>query len=368
MAPRRILLFDNITAAASSGGVARYFRRLALGLSEQLGENLLVFSPEAGRFHRARQVRSLPTGFRGSGRLKLSWLNERWAARVARRWQADVVLSAYYGDLRARAAEVFPVYDLIHELFLRQLPDPAGRVQAFLAQKRRCLERAACLLAISHHTARDLVAHYPNLDPAKIAVTPLGVDAAFFQDDDQPDSGGRPYFLFVGRRDHYKNFSRLVQAFAQSGLAKAFELRVAVPGREGFTPGEAAGIEKHRLTRRVRLAPARDDAALRRLYRGAVALVHPSEYEGFGLALLEAMASGTLVVTSDCASMPEVAGEAALYFDPHRAESIAAGLRRAAGLSSEERRARVEAGRARARGFSWEGCIHATLQALSGLA
>lgn len=368
MATPRLLLFDNITARASRGGVARYVRHIAAGLSERWGENLLVFSPEAWRYRRARQIRALPTGFRGSARLKLDWLNEQWAAWIARRWPADVVLSAYYGDLQTRAAQVFPVYDLIHELFLQHLPGADRRIQGFIAQKQRCLERADRLLAISQHTASDLVAHYPHLDPARIAVTPLGVDEVFFRADARPEAAGRPYFLYVGQRAHYKNFARLVRALAQSGLAQDFELRVAMPARGRFTQDEVAWIEEHGLTQRLQPVAAQDDDALRRLYQGAVALAYPSEYEGFGLPILEAMASGTLVVTSACSSMPEVGGSAALYFDPYQSESMAAGLRQAAGLSADERRARIELGRAWARQFTWERCLHATLQALSDLA
>ena len=98
------------------------------------------------------------------------------------------------------------------------------------------------------------------------------------------------------------------------------------------------------------------------LYAAADALLMPSQYEGFGLPILEAMASGTLVATSNTASMPEVGGDIAFYFDPYDTESIAEGLRRIATLSDDERARRIDQGVTRAHTFTWTRCQEQTIE------
>ena len=110
------------------------------------------------------------------------------------------------------------------------------------------------------------------------------------------------------------------------------------------------------------------DCARRRAYAGAYAFVYPSLYEGFGLPILEAMASRTLVCTSNVSSMPELGGESALYFVPESVESIAACLIRSAAMTTEERCSRIESGVERARFFAWERCVTQTIDVLRDLA
>jgi glycosyltransferase involved in cell wall biosynthesis len=216
-------------------------------------------------------------------------------------------------------------------------------------------------LAISASAARDIVACYPDIDASKIAITPLGVDSGFFEGNHiQQPCVTKPYFLYVGNRRSYKNFGRLLAAFGQSGLARVFDLRVISPGG-GFSADEAARVEQYQLRDSIQLQTNADERTLRESYANAVALIYPSEYEGFGLPVIEALASGTLVAASDVASMPEVGGDVAFYFDPRSAESIADSLHRIVGLSAEQRTQRIEQGVARAHTFTWERCQEQTL-------
>lgn len=139
------------------------------------------------------------------------------------------------------------------------------------------------------------------------------------------------------------------------------------PGGGTFTPEEVDCIRRFQLEASVQLRRAVSEVELRDAYASAVALVYPSEYEGFGLPILEAMASGTLVATSNVSSMPEVGGDAAFYFDPTNSEAIAETLKQVAYLSTAERQQRLTQGRVRARASTWEQCQQKTIAALEEL-
>jgi glycosyltransferase involved in cell wall biosynthesis len=185
----------------------------------------------------------------------------------------------------------------------------------------------------------------------------LGVDDFFFETSSSPlSTESRPYFLFVGHRVVHKNFLRLLAAFGKSGLAEDFDLRVISPTDSFFSAAEAEIIAKYQLHDRVNLITSASEITLRESYAGAVAFMYPSEYEGFGLPILEAMASGTLVATSNISSMPEVGSRAAFYFDPSSDESIAESFQQIVNLSDEQRSERITLGIAHARTFTWLRC------------
>jgi glycosyltransferase involved in cell wall biosynthesis len=359
----RILLNDNIVSPRMQRGVARYFRTITDGIITYYGQNVTVCSPAARCYGEAKYVPSVR--FRGSRRLGLQ---DKWASAIALVEHPTILFSAYYGAARSRAKHVYTVYDMIVERFPKYFPADNPHVRRFTREKKACLEGADILFAISSSVARDIVDCYPSIDANKISVTPLGVDSHFFQAGNQGSTkNARPFFLYVGNRTLYKNFSRLLEAFGYSGLGRDFDLRVISPGGSGFTRDEAELVAKYDFQQHVDLLTSVSDAELCKQYANAQALVCPSEYEGFGLPILEAMASGTLVAMSNTSSMPEVGGDVALYFEPHDAESMANCLMRVACLSSEERRERIEQGVARARTFTWERCQQQTVDVLQRL-
>lgn len=351
-----ILFNDNIISIRAQRGIARYFGEIVAGAGRLLDAEAAVCSPEPWRYGRARHIPSLR--FKGSWRIGLQDKIATAAGWVIR---PTVIFNAYYGNVRSGAAQAYTVYDMLHELTAP--PD-----HPFIAQKRRCLYRAAALFPISYHSANDLVRFYPELDRSKIHPIPLGVDASFFAPEDKyPVAAHKPYFLYVGHRTPYKNFMRLLNAFGETNLARDFELRVISPV-DAFSDEEHAAIAKYNLASHVSLTVSPSDEELRRAYAGAYAFVYPSVYEGFGLPILEALASRTLVCTSNVSSMPELGGAAALYFVPESVESIAACLMRAVGLTVAERQERIKDGVTRARIFTWERCVAQTINVLRDLA
>ena len=201
----------------------------------------------------------------------------------------------------------------------------------------RAARRAARVLAISERTKADVVELY-GVPADRVVVTPLGVDAAFF-----PGVASDSYVLLVGAIEPRKNPLAAAAAAREVGR----KLVAVGPVRD-----RALARELVREGAELRGYVSRDELA--RLYRGAACLVFPSRYEGFGLPVVEAMASGTPVVAAPDAALREVAGDAAVFAAPGE---LAAGIRTA--LSQRDRL--VAAGLERARGFTWDETARRTL-------
>jgi glycosyltransferase involved in cell wall biosynthesis len=248
-----------------------------------------------------------------------------------------------------RGPAVLTVQDLSYErdpglmpardrLFFRTLVRPSAR-------------RAARVLTGSEQTREDLVERY-GVPPAKVVLTPYGVDPAFVPEGPAPN--GAPYALFVSALHPRKDPLAAVEAVAllptelrllmvgpDKGLGRAVRERAAQLGL-----GERVEVRGH---------VAKEELAT--LYRGAGCLVFPSRYEGFGLPILEAMASGTPVVTTRAGATTEVAGDAAVVVEPGDPVALAGGIERA----FADRDRLVAAGLERARGYSWAETARLTL-------
>lgn len=175
---------------------------------------------------------------------------------------------------------------------------------------------------------------------------------------------GPRFVLSVGTLEPRKNHARLVRAFE---ALDAGETELVLVGAPGWRSREAErAIEASPARARIRRLGAVPTADLTALYRGATVFAYPSLYEGFGLPILEAMAAGTPVLTSDVSSLPEVAGDAALVVDPGSVDAIRSGLARLLD-DADLRRSLAEAGRRREAGFTWERAARETLDVYRSL-
>jgi glycosyltransferase involved in cell wall biosynthesis len=229
-----------------------------------------------------------------------------------------------------------PAVVTVHDLSFEGDVGAMGRRDRaiFRAVVPRAARRAARVLAVSERTRRDLVELY-GIPPERVVVTPNGVDPAFRPDGHASGSGGDSFLLFVGAVQPRKDPLAAVEAAAALGMP----LVVAGPERDRALAHALRERGAH-----VRGYVPTDELA--RLYRDAACVVLPSRHEGFGLPLLEAMASGTPVVATPDPALREVAGEAAVFAERDR---LADGVRRA--LAERDRLVRL--GLERARAFSW---------------
>ena len=256
-------------------------------------------------------------------------------ARALRRLGAGLCHTQYALPFRSPCPCIVTVHDLSFERDAALM----GRKDRFVFRRvvPRAVRTAARVLTVSERTKQDLVKLY-GIAPAKIVVTPNGVDPAF-----APGTGSRDYVLAVGAIQERKNQVAALEAASAVGLP----LVVAGPSKDDELAEE--------LRRRgARLEGYVETERLAQLYRGAACLVQASRFEGFGLPVLEAMASGTPVVAVHERALEEVAGDAAVFVEQDR---IADGIRQA--LRDRDRL--VAAGLERARAFSWRATAERTL-------
>ncbi|HEX8682152.1 MAG TPA: WecB/TagA/CpsF family glycosyltransferase [Ardenticatenaceae bacterium] len=251
----------------------------------------------------------------------------------------------------------------VHDLGYEHFPEAHTAAQRrYLQLSTRYHARAATRIAAdSAATRRDLVNLY-GANPAKIEVVPLGVDHTTFRPVTDPNrlaavrqryGTGERFLLYVGTLQPRKNLPRLVRAFAS--IARDFpDVTLVLAGGQGWLNDDLQReIETLGLSGRVRRPGYVEEADLPALVSAADALVFPSLFEGFGLPVLEAMACGTPVLTSNTSSLPEVAGEAAILVDPTSEHQVADGMRLL--LTQPTLRAALhERGLAQAQHFTWE--------------
>lgn len=337
------------------GGIPRYFTELVGRIAVQEGFEAKVVAP----FYINKNLRAIdPAAVLGLpipqvprlGRV-IQLLNDV-LARPAVRWIApDLVHETYYAAraIGPRVKRIVTVFDMIHE----RLPQFFSPRDDISKAKVASVKRAAHVICISESTKKDLV-DIMHVEPTRISVIPLSTSINVAFDTPLSKEPGDPYILHVGGRGGYKNFQRLLIAYGTSRILRE-NWKLVCFGDGPFSADELVQIRRLGIDESRVQQVSGDDVVLERLYRQAAIFVFPSLYEGFGIPLLEAMACGCPVACSDASSFPEVAGDAAYYFDPNDTDSIRATLESV--LSSDmELRALAGRGVTRARQFSWEKC------------
>jgi glycosyltransferase involved in cell wall biosynthesis len=340
------VVFDHqVFSGQRHGGISRYFAETAC----QLKIVPDLYARFGFLFSRNEHVTNLARGevfsYRRGDRL-VSRINDIVArSRTAR---ANVVHTTYYFPWELRNVRekrhVVTVYDMIPEIFPKLFP--AGNPHW---HKREYCQQADFIICISQQTRKDLLSIY-GVEAKKTAVIHLGVSPHRTCDLETASLINAPYLLYVGNRAAHKNFLTALSAFAI--VQKRYgRLLLICAGGGPFTSSELERIGELRVTRTVRQLNV-TDAQLCGLFVSASGFVFPSLYEGFGLPILEAFVAGCPIAVSDISVFREIAGDAALYFDPAEPESCASAIECL--LEDSFTKARVARGREIARQLTWE--------------
>ena len=259
--------------------------------------------------------------------------------------------------LFTKIRHVVTLHDLIPLRFLKRFSPRTPYFKHYIPQ---VLSQAEQIICDSQATAQDAMSFF-NISAKKMTVIPLAYDAGHFRYLDLPTQN---YFLYLGRHDAYKNLGRAIEAFYQLPDRSSYEFLIAGPFDDRYTPGFVDQVAQLGLTQQVKFLSYVPYSELPTLLNQAIALVFPSLWEGFGLPVLEAMACGTPVITSNLSSMPEVAGEAAMLVDPYNVRAIADAMHQISHdstLRSQLRQLSLD----RASHFSWAKTAAATADVLS---
>ncbi|NEU74132.1 glycosyltransferase family 4 protein [Hassallia byssoidea VB512170] len=222
------------------------------------------------------------------------------------------------------------------------------------------LKQAQHIICNSHATAKDITDFY-QIPASKITPIPLAHDRNHFRFLNLPT---RNYFLYIGRQDSYKNLQRLIAAFAALPNCQDYQLWLAGPTHQRYILVLQAQVQELGLTNQVKFLDYVPDNELPTIINQAIALVFPSLWEGFGFPVLEAMACGTPVITSNLSSLPEVAGDAAILINPYNIGEITEAMQTIATDSALRSRFSSQ-GIIQSQQFSWEKTGKATSQVLS---
>ncbi len=355
----RVLYDYQIFALQEMGGISRYFVELArrLPLCEPGIETTVLAPAHINAYLDTSPVQRIGikiASFPGKHHI-LPFVNRLVGQPFLKRRHPDIFHETYYcaSHQLTDAPRILTVYDMIHERF----PDRFEGVDRHLpALKAKAVTRADHVIAISESTRNDLM-QYLDVPAAKISVIPLGSSFDQIEGNSESVRRERPYLLYVGLRGGVKNFQAFINAYSRSKILTA-EFEVLCVGGGDFTAEEQQSFIQFGLRDRIRHLQA-DDGVLAALYKHAAVFVYPSLYEGFGMPLLEAMHFGCPVVCSNAGSMPEIARDAALYFDPTDKEHMQEVMETVV-QSQETTKALRARGYEREKMFSWDKCVTQT--------
>lgn len=345
------ICFDHLCFWERYGGVSKYFVELLKRLPSENVKLLLKYTNNEyiREYDGIKTKEFLPNiNFRGKSTL-ISQLGKLTSVPGLIKGDFDIYHPTHYDCygfkfLPARVKSVAT----IHDLNFFKIPQFYKQDSRNKINQEKIIEKVDHIITISQKSNEDLQELF-NVPQEKISVIYHGVDSSWIRN--APFIGyAEPYFLYVGRRNPYKNFSLVLEAMTQV-TAHHKDIKLYCAGLPP-TQHEIQLLADKKLAQNVEFIQASNDE-LANLYRQAIGFIFPSFYEGFGLPILEAMSADCPTIISDASCFPEIAGDASMYFNPNDSEELAHKMNLLID-DSELRNNLIRAGRERVGHFSWE--------------
>lgn len=280
-------------------------------------------------------------------------INKNYSKKIIFKNRYDLFHPTYYDPYfldNLKKPYIITVHDLIEFKFQEQY-----KRNSRIPQMTKVIQNAARIISISENTKKDLI-EILKINPEKIDVIHHGFNKAssFIK---KPNIFGR-YILFVGVRKGYKNFITLAKAFSILRINDK-DLKLICVG-EPFNKKERDELQNLKILENT-IALGVDESTLNHLYNYALAFVYPTLYEGFGMPILEAFANNCPVCLSNTSSLPEVAGNGGIYFEPNDINSISMAISKVI-YNSELSQQMAFKGKIRLNNFSWKKCAEETIK------
>jgi len=347
-----IFIHDTIANPSQQRGVNRVFLNYTKAILDTYPNKAIVYSKHDRGFVDGKLVKPLHIkrffkikniGYRFDERIKSYYLRS-----------CKLYFSPYYGNLfNANIQKVYIAHDMIYEKYLKKFSKNDVGVINHIIEKKNCFQNAELIICVSNYTKKDLQQIYPKIPDSRLSVIHHGVERVFFSKKPE-NKTEKPYFIYVGNRTDYKNFKRFLAAYGKSDIKDKVDLLVISPYNYPIQKDEEKIIAQFNLGSFIKFESAVSDQYLAMKYSNAHALVFPSLYEGFGLPILEAMACGTLVLSSNVTSMPEVGGDIPIYFDPYSIDEMVYAMCFSLEMSVASRQQKILEGQKHAHQFTWE--------------
>lgn len=346
----RILYDYQIMLMQRYGGISREFCEVAFRLQNTFKNNVSVVAKGSQNYYLEKLLgQTAVDEITVQDRSKMSEYvrhNQQKIIRMCRNQEYDILHSTWYDSYLYQiegCKHVTTINDMIQEIYPLYMA-----TEDLVHNKRRIAEEADGVIVISEHTKKDLLNLYPHISEEKIFVVYPGGELRECYKISGMQVPER-FLLYVGGRNNYKNFDTFY--FAAEMLMKRYkDLYLVCVGGGTFSNFE------NRLMYDMREKIIHINASeeqLEYLYRHAAAFVFPSKYEGFGIPIIEAFSCGCPVVLSEASCFPEIADDAAIYFNPNDVEDMACSIERAL-FDQMLRNEKIQKGLLRAEDFSWD--------------
>ena len=373
-----VAYFSNQFAAANGHGIAHYAHRVYEGLkAEHADINIIPVATWSNRASEDKQRLQDDTGLLllpwGRKLTPLSWTF--WNSPSIESWLNESIDITHIVSLGFPVATKKKLVVTVHDIGPLTHPEYFyDNPWLFKRSFDHMVKYADAVICVSQATADEVIGYAGAGLADRIHVVHEGVDISCYENDpidiygagmeDMPPEDV-PFFMAAGAISPRKNITRALEAFAT--IKDSIPHHFVLAGGKGWKEGDVAGlISKLGLTERVHLLGYRSDVQLQALYKAASFYLHVSLFEGFGLTVLEAMAAGCPVITSNISSLPEVAGDAALLVDPLSVEEIAGAIE-CFSLNGEQRKEYTRKGRSRVGEFSWSDTANKVAGVYRGL-
>lgn len=367
------ILYDYQTLLRQKyGGISRYFYELAINverLDPDVNIDIVAILSQNYYFSNYKSMKSYNTNntiIKYIARLinKIT-IRSKISINNVMGKPYDIIHPTYYSDYfmglnHKKNKLVLTVHDMTHEKFLKDSKDLG--CQRIMKMKRRMILKADFIIAISENTKKDLLEFYPQLKEEKIKVIYHGynrIDSNEVIEDSNKKLFLEKYVLFVGTRITYKNFTNFLRS-ASILCKEDKELKILCVGGTKFNDSEIQKIKELKLTDRI-YQKYLNDKELELAYKNAQCFVFPSLYEGFGIPILEAFSNKCPVVLSNASCFPEIAMDAALYFDGNDVDNMASTISKVI-YDNKLKEILINKGIKRLEDFSWEETAKDTIE------
>lgn len=352
----RVLFDHQIFYYQQIGGISRYHYELMQHLKKRgVSSSLSIVFSNNYYLHQSKE--NVVYSYLSKSKILNNWtkkINEYYTCSQLKKDHYDIFHPTFYDlyylkkDL-CKIPFIITIHDMIDEQFFPDNP--------IIKNKHLLIEKAERIIAISANTKKDIL-KFVDVPPSKIDVVYHGCNMSHEKPTIPPRKLITDFLLFVGSRGFYKNFNRFLESFKLLSC-KYPELNLVCIGQE-FNKEEQTLVSMYSLSSKVFLFKDVSDEELGWFYKNALCLVFPSLYEGFGLPILEAFTFGCPLVLSNTSCFPEIAGDAALYFNPRDIDSIYDSLDQFLSNSTFAFDLRKK-GKLQLRHYTWENTVKNTI-------